>query len=148
MNMLEKHMIQKFQPHTAIIIFNRGEKETGFSNEGCQDDSRFPSSSQTLLYDNIIYTWEMAYEIQFLHNEVSWSAFNKISKFFSKNHNIELLWISLANKLKTITEIKLNDNNNSVNNQKESINNRETNDTSIPTNEDGNNNNMYPMGLL
>lgn len=45
MNMLEKHMIQKFQPHTAIIIFNRGEKEIGFSNEGCLDDSRFPSSS-------------------------------------------------------------------------------------------------------
>ena len=73
---------------------------------------------------------------------------NKISKFFSKNHNIELLWISLANKLKTITEIKLNDNNNSVNNQKESINNRETNDTSIPTNEDGNNNNNSYNYLL
>ena len=31
------------------------------------------------------------------------------SRFFSKNKNIELLWISLANKLKNITEIQLID---------------------------------------
>ena len=67
---------------------------------------------------------------------------NRISKFFSKNKNFELLWISLANKLKSITEIQLNDDNNNIN-QKESINNRETNDTSIPINEDVNNNNSY-----
>ena len=36
---------------------------------------------------------------------------NRVIKFFSKNKNIELLWISLADKLKNITEIWITEDN-------------------------------------
>jgi hypothetical protein len=63
---------------------------------------------------------------------------SKVSKFFSKNKNIELLWISLADKLKSITEIEiLEDNNNKEN---ESNNNSETNNTSVQINENSDDN--------
>ena len=59
---------------------------------------------------------------------------SKVEEFFSKNNNIELLWISLANKLKSISEIQLIDKKNNDNN-KESINYRATNDTTIQNSE-------------
>ena len=36
---------------------------------------------------------------------------HKVNQFFSQNKNIELLWISLAEILKTITEIQIIDDN-------------------------------------
>jgi len=59
---------------------------------------------------------------------------NKVSTFFSKNKHIELLWFSLAEKLKSITEIKIIDDT-----EKENTNSRDTNDTSTPANEKRNN---------
>ena len=52
----------------------------------------------------------------------------KVNTFFSKNKNNKLLWISLADKLKSITE-------NEAKNIGENNNNGETNDESIPKND-------------
>jgi (p)ppGpp synthase/HD superfamily hydrolase len=58
---------------------------------------------------------------------------SKFSNFFrKKTKNIELLWISLADKLKTITEIEVPDE--SI---KSENNNGETLDSSKPNNENG-----------
>ena len=62
---------------------------------------------------------------------------SKISNFFSKKKgkNIELLWISLADKLKAISGIEKIE----ENNKNENVN-RETSDTSIPSNENSSEN--------
>ena len=59
---------------------------------------------------------------------------SKVSNFFNKKKtkNIELLWISLADKLKTITEIEVPDESIKTEN-----NNGETSDTSKPNKENG-----------
>ena len=58
----------------------------------------------------------------------------KISAFFNKNKNFELLWISLADKLKCVieNEIKIEE---ESNNQNDNIKNKEANDEIIPSNE-------------
>ena len=50
---------------------------------------------------------------------------HKVNQFFSQNKNIELLWISLAEILKTITEIQIIDDNNK---DKENENGKDIND--------------------
>ena len=62
---------------------------------------------------------------------------SKISGFFSKDKNFELLWISLANKLKSISEIKIKENY-IKNNQKESINPCSPSETIVSINENDN----------
>ena len=65
----------------------------------------------------------------------------KISNFFSQNKNNELLWISLANKLKSITEIELKENNNESKN-------REIPETRNSTNDNGDDSYNYLLNEI
>ena len=56
----------------------------------------------------VVNYWQI--ELNSSENVQNNEIVQKISIFFSQNTNIELLWISLANKLKSITEIKLSKN--------------------------------------
>ena len=119
MNLIAEAFKEIFNPekkYTPEELLNNLKVLGGFFENQPKFSKFILSKLSYFILKCVVNYWQL--ELNGSENVSRNEIINKVSKFFSKNKNIELLWISLANKLKSITEIQLYDI------QNESLNNR------------------------
>ena len=126
MNLIAEAFKEIFNPekkYTPEELLNNLKVLSGFFENQPKFSKFILSKLSYFILKCVVNYWQL--ELNGSENVSRNEIIDKVSKFFSKNKNIELLWISLADKLKSITEIQLYDI------QNENLNGRNTTDSNM-----------------
>jgi hypothetical protein len=126
MNLIAEAFKEIFNPekkYTPEDLLNNLKVLSGFFENQPKFSKFILSKLSYFILKCVVNYWQL--ELNGSENVSRNEIIDKVSKFFSKNKNIELLWISLADKLKSITEIQLYDI------QNENLNGRKTTDSNM-----------------